>query len=426
MHNSDDATRAAFERELAGTPYRFVRYLARGGMGDVLVVVHAGLSEERVLKLLRVELAQTPEVATRLRTEARVLSRLSHPNLVRVLDFGLTQTGRPFLVTELLRGETLKEWVQQHGAMPVQQALEVARSTLLGLEQAHAEGIVHRDLKLENLFYVEGEAPAKSRSVKVLDFGAAKILAPEVRTAVDQAPTREGMLIGTPRFLSPEQALGNEVGVRADLYSLGVVLYWLVTGRPVFSGTTEIELLKAHAFAAPTPPSQVAPQTINAALERLILCALEKRPERRFQTAAHMRREIEALLLEGLPSVQQKPAAVAIADSAFDRPSVDSDNGTRHLASVLQPDEGSANGTRHTLPLPTRALPTGAPPTRAEPPRHAAKRGSAPSKSRTMPGWLLVVIALLVFVVAALLGALCRGVESSTAAQPVGYASGTR
>ncbi|MBL9027526.1 MAG: protein kinase [Myxococcales bacterium] len=348
---SEERTNDPIARELAGSAYRFVRRLATGGMGEVVVVEHLALGEERVMKLLKAELAQNEELASRLRTEARLLTRLRHPHLVQVLDLGTTAGGRPYLVTELLEGQSLKAWLDEHGFMLEREALEVARQTLLGLEPVHAAGIVHRDIKPDNLFYVSTPA---GPTVKVLDFGVAKITHRTDRQALgQQKSTAEGMLVGTPSFLAPEQALGKKVDLRADLYSLGCTLYRLVTGQPVFIEPNGVELLKAHALKPPVQPSRVAPQDLSAGFEALVLKALAKRPEDRFESAQAMREAVEQLLDQRPAEASEtgshvaspkKGGTVRITDPLADIPpgfDQDSAHGTRILpdATISKPDE---------------------------------------------------------------------------------------
>lgn len=176
-------TGANLSAELLGTAYGFVRQLAMGGMGEVAIVEHVALGEQRVMKLLRADYAKNTDLTTRLRTEARLLTRLQHENLVRVLDFGFSAKGRPFLVTELLRGEPLSTALKGSPGMPEREALEIARQTLLGLERVHEAGFVHRDLKPDNPFLVKSEGQT---TAKILDFGIARIPTPADRASLGQ------------------------------------------------------------------------------------------------------------------------------------------------------------------------------------------------------------------------------------------------
>jgi serine/threonine-protein kinase len=287
---------AELARDLEGTAYRFVRTLSGGAMGEVVLVEHVGLGELRVMKLLRAHLADVEGLATRLRTEARVLTRLTHENLVKVLDFGRTQSGRSFLVMEYLRGRTLKEVVAVAGPLSVEAAADLVGQILRGLAVVHGAGIVHRDLKPDNVFVCdEPVGPHGAGPVTILDFGIAKILTLENRTQLGHvAATEEGMLVGTPAYLSPEQALGKPLDGRADLYAVGAILYFLVTGKAPFQGDSLVELLRAHVVDPPRPPSAERPAA--APLDAAVLRALTKRPEDRFSDAGAFLAALEAVL----------------------------------------------------------------------------------------------------------------------------------
>ncbi len=197
------STDAELADDLSGSAYRFVRKLASGAMGEVIVVEHIDLGERRVMKLLRPHLADLEDLATRLRTEARILTQLDHPNLVRVMDFGRTRVGRPYLVMEQLTGRTLKDLVKEAGPCSAEQVVRIGSQILLGLEKVHAAQVVHRDLKPDNVFLCD-PVPGGIACVKILDFGIVKVLNDEARARLGHvAPTAEGMLVGTPAYLSP-------------------------------------------------------------------------------------------------------------------------------------------------------------------------------------------------------------------------------
>src|SRR4051794_39249636 len=199
-------------------------------MGAVYRVEHLMLKKELALKFLHAELGRLEEVARRFEREAEAAARLDHPNIVAVTDFGRTVDGMLFLVMELLQGQSLTATIRPDGAgrpMPVERALHIERQILRALEHAHASGIVHRDLKPDNIMLVvrDGERDV----VKLLDFGIAKITAPQ-DGAPGEALTQAGVVFGTPEYLSPEQAMGEDADQRADLYSAGIVLYEMLTG----------------------------------------------------------------------------------------------------------------------------------------------------------------------------------------------------
>jgi eukaryotic-like serine/threonine-protein kinase len=279
---------------LEGTPYRVIQRLGAGGMGEVYEAEHTALGKRVVIKLLHRYWTDDPVLVDRLRLEAQVLARLDHPNLVQVADFGQTPGGRPYFVMERLVGRTLRAEQKERGALPVVEAMELAREILLGLEAAHRHGIVHRDVKLENVFLCDpppGLAQPWARGrrvVKVLDFGIAKVIEGAQSDRAPKPlirPTEVGMSIGTPRFFSPEQARGEAVDARADLYAVGAVLYALLTGHGPFDHHRGLAAIcRAHASEPPRPPSawrgDVPPE-----LDAIALTALAKRPEDRFQCA---------------------------------------------------------------------------------------------------------------------------------------------
>ncbi|WP_437632257.1 serine/threonine-protein kinase [Sorangium sp. So ce854] len=307
---------------LYGTPYRPVRRLGRGGMGEVIEAAHVGLDKPVVVKLLHRDLNREPRLVERMRVEAQSLARLAHPNLVTVTDFGRTAEGRTFLVMERLYGRTMREELAARGALPALEALDLVMQALAGLAAAHGAGIVHRDVKLENLFVCDADARGR-RAVKVLDFGIAKVVAPggDGRApAPSLYQTEEGVLVGTPRYLSPEQACGLAVDARTDVYAAGVVLYTLVAGRGPFEHVRPIhELLRAHASEIPAPPSCHAPRPVPPELDRAVMRALEKRPELRFPDAAAFAAElsrIAAALGGGAGTAQVVPPGLSWQSTA--------------------------------------------------------------------------------------------------------------
>jgi serine/threonine-protein kinase len=280
---------------LWGTPYRARQRLGRGGMGEVVEAEHVALGKPVVVKLLHLDLNEKPHVVERMRVEAQALARLAHKNLVAVTDFGQTAEGRTYFVMERLYGRTLREELDERGPLPASEAVEYVTQALAGLAAAHGAGIVHRDVKLDNLFLCEPDAEGR-RLVKVLDFGAAKVVAPGgggPAPAPSRYETGEGILVGTPRYLSPEQACGRPVDARADVYAAGVVLYALLAGRSPFEHVASLlDLLRAHAALVPEPPSRHAPAAIPADLDRAVMRALEKDPDRRFPSSAAFAAEL--------------------------------------------------------------------------------------------------------------------------------------
>src|SRR6185312_7942303 len=246
---------------------------------------------------MRPEHVGNPRIVERMRFEAQALAQLAHPNITAVTDSGLTPDGRPFFVMERLRGHTLHVELEQRGWLPVAEVVVLARQLCAGLAAAHALGIVHRDVKLKNLFLAD---PRGARTLKILDFGIAKLM-PEADPSRTPLPlaikSEEGMTIGTPRFLAPEQVMCGRVDARTDIYACGLVLYRLIAGRDPYSHHTDlVSLFEAHVSEIPRPPSQLAPQPIDPAIDDAILCALAKDPANRYASAAQFAVALERAL----------------------------------------------------------------------------------------------------------------------------------
>jgi serine/threonine-protein kinase len=279
---------------LAGTPYRFLRYVTAGAMGQIVEAEHLALRRKVIVKLVQPVYAASPGFLDRFRLEAQVLAALAPRtrHIVAVQDFGATREGRPFLVLERLSGCTLMEELRARRQIPPSEAVELACDLLDALSCAHEAGIVHRDVKPANVFLAESERGG--RVLKLLDFGIAKVLpgasddaSDDQRPAPLALPTEEGATLGTPRYLSPEHVGRGTVGPWSDLYSAGAVLYAMLTGRDPFAHHNGVAaVLAAQLSELPRPPSVVAAQLIPEALDRVVLKALAKRPEDRFTSAA--------------------------------------------------------------------------------------------------------------------------------------------
>lgn len=268
---------------LAGTPYRTLGPLGAGGMGEVIEAEHLGLGRRVVVKLLHRHLDAWGNLADRMRLEGESLGYVEHPNVVAAVDRGRTCEGRPYLVMERLYGRTLGEELTARGPLPAGEAITLTSQALDGLHAVHEAGIVHRDVKLENVFVCDAR-PGLDRVVKLLDLGVAKLLPGSGPTPLAIA-TEEGVSMGTPRFFSPEQATGAALDERSDVYAMGLVLYALLTGRTLFEHLRDVDaLLDAHARTLPEPPSRLV--ALPAALDAAVLKALAKRPEDRFASAA--------------------------------------------------------------------------------------------------------------------------------------------
>lgn len=279
-----------------GTQYRALRQLGAGGMGEVYEVEHEIVGRLMVAKVLRPELAHDAAIADRMRVEAQALAALCHPNIVSVTDFARTSDGRPFYVMEQLDGRTLGEEFRSRGAFPVDEAIDVVRQILAGLTAAHQLGLVHRDIKLDNVFL--HQKASGERVVKLLDFGVAKVLAgrDSRAPAPPTLPTADGAIVGTPRYVSPEQVLGKGIDHRADVYATGLVLYTLVCGRGPFDDVRKQEdFFIAHLGDEPPAPSDVSRQSLPHDLDAAILRAIRKNPADRFQSAMEFSAALERI-----------------------------------------------------------------------------------------------------------------------------------
>ena len=265
--------------DVLGGRYRLTRPIARGGMAEVWEAVDATLDREVAVKVLHSHLADDPGFVSRFNREARAVARLSHPNVVAVFDTGIDAIpdGRPgaglpraFLVMELLRGHSVRMLSQQ--GVPLSRAVWIVAEAAKGLGYAHTQGLVHRDVKPANILVTD------TGIVKVVDFGIAKLT--EGTDRVGEDLTQAGAILGTAKYLSPEQVEGAEIDARADVYSLGVVLYELVCGRPPFVGKNDMGTALQHVKDAPPSPRSVR-AGIPRSLEALILQALAKKPDGR-------------------------------------------------------------------------------------------------------------------------------------------------
>jgi serine/threonine-protein kinase len=226
--------------------FRIEREIGTGGMGTVYLATHLGLERPVAVKIIKREFAGDADVADRFLREARTMAKLHHHHAAMIFDAGNLPDGRHFIVMEFVEGETLSQVLAREGRFTPSRAVEIATQICDVLEEAHRLGIIHRDLKPSNILLGK-------RGVCVLDFGVAKVLASSAESTATHASTGSGQLIGTPRYMSPEQCLGQRVGARSDLYSLGVLLYEMLAGRPPFVEPLQSALLIKQA-TAPAPP----------------------------------------------------------------------------------------------------------------------------------------------------------------------------
>lgn len=271
-------------------PYEIVAPLGAGGMGEVYRARDQRLNRDVAIKVLPAAVAGDPVRLRRFETEARSAGQLNHPNILAVYDFGVAQ-GAPYLVTELLEGETLRARLTPPVALPPRKTIEIAQQVARGLAAAHAKGIIHRDLKPENLFLTrDGQA-------KILDFGLAKVaeaISADAETIAASQVTSAGQVLGTAGYMSPEQVRGQAADARSDLFALGAILYEMLAGRRAFQHDTAAETMTAVLKEEP-PAITAARDPLEPALQRVVDHCLEKDPAARFQTARDLEFALAAL-----------------------------------------------------------------------------------------------------------------------------------
>ena len=270
----------AFEARQLGQ-YRLRERIGAGGMGEVFLAEHQLLKRPCALKLIRPGSASDPRAMARFEREVRTTARLSHPNTVEIYDYGRTEDGTFYYVMEYLPGLSLAELVERHGPLPAERVIYLLRQACQALQEAHAAGLIHRDIKPANIF--AAFRGGRHDVTKLLDFGLVKPVAEAPDPSIQLS--QEGAITGSPLYMAPEQASGSRSpDPRSDLYSLGAVAYFLLTGRAPFQGENAIGVMIAHARDPVTPPSQVRPG-IPDDLERIVLRLLAKDPADRFQDA---------------------------------------------------------------------------------------------------------------------------------------------
>ena len=308
-------------RDILDGQFKILQKIGSGGMGSVYRASQPAMNRMVGVKILHPKLVNRKDLVSRFRREARAMSHLQHPNTTKVFLYGELDDGSLYIVMEFLDGKNLNQTVRAEGPMPYERALPILIQVCGALEEAHRAGIVHRDLKPENIFLcTQG---GLRDFPKVLDFGLAKVTEREMRPG-SIILTQEGMVFGTPEFMSPEQAQGRTLTPASDIYSLAVILYELLTGKLPFDARTPVEFLQLHVTAKPIPIDQrIQGKTFPPGLGEVISRALLKKPEERYKSAAEFAAALKPLVAttRGLSSIMPVrhdpvPSAAAPARSA--------------------------------------------------------------------------------------------------------------
>src|SRR5690349_5416561 len=333
--SQDGAQNAHAGRSLAGGRYQLRDLLGQGGMASVHLAYDSVLDRQVAVKTLHTELGREPAFRERFRREAQAVAKLTHTNIVSVFDTGedsLDGMTTPYIVMEFVEGRplgsVLDEDVRQYGAMPADKALKITADVLAALEISHEMSLVHRDIKPGNVMMT------KRGVVKVMDFGIARAMQSGVTSM-----TQTGMVVGTPQYLSPEQALGRGVDARSDLYSVGIMLFQLVTGRLPFEADSPLAIAYAHVQETPVAASSVN-RSLPPAVDALIARALKKNPNERFVSAESMRDEC----LRVAQSFQPAPPNIV--------PGVQTSSGAGVASAVFPPVDQSAQAPQGTVQTP--------------------------------------------------------------------------
>ena len=343
--------------ETLAEKYLIEELIKTGGMGSVYRGKHVLMDKRVAIKVLRPSLAVDDDVVARFSREAKAASRISHPHAVNVTDFGESENGVVFLVMEFLDGQTLKEVIKSEGAMSLERTTEIVRQVAGALDAAHEQGVIHRDLKSDNIMLSQTNG---GDWAKVLDFGIAKIQQPEGVRDIDI--TAANLVIGTPQYMSPEQcSQSGPIDKRSDVYSFGIILYEMLAGRVPFTGESPTLIMMKQVQDEPPPIAEFRPD-LPVAVEKIISRALAKQPDDRFQSAGELSKAL-AEACEGsvfaAPATVPNLPVVAAADD-LDEETILTPRQPLEEVTVVQPRRESAPLGYDAAPLaqPTSAVPT--------------------------------------------------------------------
>src|SRR5215470_10957523 len=304
--------RRSMQIEVLGERYQLQNPIGRGGMATIYRGLDRRMDRVVAVKVLREVYSTDPKFVRRFQVEAKAASALQHPNIVQVFDYGQTN-GNYYIVMELVEGTDLRRYLRSRGILDIDRAIIIAHDIALGLGAAHRRGIVHRDVKPQNVLV------GRDASIKLTDFGIASVY----KDINAERLTTTGMTLGTVQYYAPEQAQGEIVTPAADVYALGIVMYEMLTGHPPFDGDSPVAVAMQHIQDPPTPPSQLNP-SIPPALEEIILHSLEKVPEMRFRDGSQLARALEMLgdakLGEAVPVTPGHPPMLTTSHHIPSRP----------------------------------------------------------------------------------------------------------
>ncbi len=308
--SSSDRASAVVGKTIAGK-FLIASYLGGGAVGAVYKARHLALDKVVAIKLLHGEHAGDAMFAARFEREAKAASKLDHPNSMRVLDFGVDPDGLAYIAMEYLDGRHLLGVMEEDWPLAPERVADIVCQALAAVGAASAIGLVHRDLKPENIMILRGtDDEGNPRDVvKVCDFGIAKFIEDRDAPITGEKLTKHGMMVGTPDYMSPEHCLGEPLDVRSDLYSMGIILYQLLTGRTPFVAETALGIVMKHINEEPSPPSKLDPQ-VDERLEAVCMKALRKNRAQRYQTAREMRAELRTVVGAWAPEPVSQVSAV--------------------------------------------------------------------------------------------------------------------
>ncbi|MEZ4296133.1 MAG: serine/threonine-protein kinase [Polyangiaceae bacterium] len=383
--------------------FKLTGFIGEGAMATVYRGLQEGEPRDVAVKIMHAHLARDPTFAARFRREAKAAALLSHPNTVHIVDYGADRD-RLYIAMELISGQDLFEMLVIERRFSEARATRIVADVCDALSTAHARGIIHRDLKPENVMLIPGARDPRAETVKVLDFGIAKILERDKIPSAgpdsnsDEAPsslvasalTTVGVVVGTPAYMSPEQCRAEPVDARSDVYSCGILLYQLICGRTPFTGDSPIEIAINQVRMPPDPPSSIIP-SIHPQLEQILLKALEKWPAQRQQSAGELRDELRAVLpylseeRKLLADGKQPPPPSVRAEDRQPPPPPAAEADADDLAATFRRGDEPPAETPRVVPQPPSAQhpiqPTLA--LGASPPASPAPRPSAPTPSRS-------------------------------------------